>query len=111
MTKKTIKDLSAEFSLMKEEHSNLKTKYDTLAAKYENLEKKYEECCNKKTRTFKCNKCDEEFENLGVLNRHKKNHRTASFEMFECDDCKRCFDEEWKLSARVSQKNQKCSNR
>ena len=38
MTKKTIKDLSAEFSLMKDEHDNLKTKYDTLAAKYETLE-------------------------------------------------------------------------
>ena len=102
MTKKTVKDLSAEFSLMKEEHNNLKTKYDTLAAKYETLEKKYEECCNKKIRVFRCNMCDEEFESIGVLNTHRKNdHQTQSYEMFKCDECKRCFNEEWKLSAHL----------
>ena len=37
MTKKTVKDLSAEFSLMKDEHEKRKTKYDTLAAKYSRI--------------------------------------------------------------------------
>ena len=110
MTKKTLKDLSAEFSLMKEEHNNLKTKYDTLAAKYETLEIKYEECCNKKIRIFKCNKCDEEFETLNDLNRHKKNHQAPSYEIFECDQCKQCFDKEWKLSAHLrSHKKYACN--
>ena len=101
MTKKTVKDLCAEFSLMKEEHNNLKTKYDALAAKYEILDKKYEECCNKKIRAFKCNQCDEKCETLSVLNKHKKKHQTPRYEKFECDECKKCFGEEWKLSAHL----------
>ena len=40
MTRKTVKDLDVEFTLLKEEQNDLKTKYDELATKYGILEKK-----------------------------------------------------------------------
>ena len=53
MTRKTIKDLDAELTLLKKELSDLKTKCEI-------LEEKYAECrMNRKT--FKCNDCDADF--------------------------------------------------
>ena len=101
MTKKTVKDLTLEISQIKVDYANLKTEFDTLSTKYENLEKMYEECLNiKKSLTFKCNKCDEEFESLVILNRHKRIH-TPSNVMLKCDVCEKLFNEEWKLSAHI----------
>ena len=50
-----------------------------------------------------------EFESVGDLDRHKKDHRTPT-QKFECDECKRCFDEEWKMSAHLkSHKKYACN--
>ena len=48
MTKKTIKDLNADFSMLKKDFEDLKNKYDSLEAKYE-------ECMSRMMKLFKCN--------------------------------------------------------
>ena len=100
MTRKTVKDLDAEFTLLKEEQYDLKTKYDELETKYETLEKNYEECLSRKNTTFNCGKCNEVFESLVILNKHKKNHNKSNAKL-RCDECERTFDEDWKLNAHM----------
>jgi uncharacterized coiled-coil DUF342 family protein len=92
MSKKTVKELDAEFILLKKEHQELNSKFDSLSEKYRNLEKMYDECMSKKKTKVKCNNCDENFENKKELIRHQKTHMSRNGS-FKCDDCDKSFDE------------------
>ena len=75
MTRKTIKDLDAEFTLVKEELSDLKTRFALLSEKYEILEKKYDESRMIRKTAFKCYNCDV---SLRDLKKHRKTHNSIT---------------------------------
>ena len=64
MTKKTIKDLDGELTLVKKELKDMRGMFDALAEKYAKLEKSYELLLPK------CNVCDEVFPTKRNLKRH-----------------------------------------
>ena len=96
MTRKTVKDLEGELSLIKKELDQLKSKFDILASKCERLEEK---CGERKSHIFKCDKCDEEFTRKKDLQKHKKKHMSCLPGPFQCDECDSTFNEEWKREA------------
>ena len=98
MTGKTKKDLQAENTALKEEVSNLKIMYETLSEKYENLQTKSTLDTESRKNTFKCNKCDTNFETMREFKAHKNKHDVTN-KMFECDKCERVFNEERKMIA------------
>ena len=58
MTRRTIKDLDEEFSVVKAELTDIKTKMAELLRLCNNIQKSF----NSDKATFKCNVCDEEFD-------------------------------------------------
>lgn len=92
MTKKTIKDLDGELTLVKKELKDMRGMFDALAEKYAKLEKSYELLLPK------CNVCDEVFPTKRNLMRHN-NIQHKKHEQFVCNECEKTFSEEWKLNA------------
>ena len=56
MTKKTVKDLSEEVVILKNENHNLKSMFEALSEKYEKLEKKVSECMLREKTVIQCSK-------------------------------------------------------
>ena len=99
MSKKTVKELDVELSLVKKNLEDMKNKFDSFVVKYESLERKYEECLSNKTNsTFKCSNCDAKFGKKNDLQKHRKSEHPRK-ETFQCDGCEYMFDEKWKLNA------------
>ena len=126
MGKKTIKDVESSLFLLGEEFKDMKTKFDTLfekhdtlvrkndisvekhdslvekydilIRKHEVLESKYDELDSKKKDNLKGNKCVERFETSSDLQNHNKIKHFKKGK-FNCDDCEKCFVEEWKFTA------------
>ena len=96
MTRKTVKDLEVELSLIKKDHEELKAKFAILASKCERLEKTNREG---KSMNFKCDKCEEEFSSKKNLQKHKRIHMSCLPGPFQCDQCDTSFDIEWKCEA------------
>ena len=96
MSRKTVKDLDGELSLIRKLLEELKLKFDILASKYEHLEEK---CGEGKSNFFKCDKCDEEFSRKKDLQKHKRKHMSCLPGVFRCDECDSTFNEEWKREA------------
>ena len=95
----SIKDLEAEFNILKSEVVELKTKINTLVGKYSTLEKKYEKSKKNKA-SFKCKECDEKLLSLNELKKHKEEHISCRG-TFQCVECDKCFKEECKLNEHV----------
>ena len=109
MTGKTKKDLEAENALLKEELSDVKNKLSKLSEKYENLQtnRKPEKNADQ-NQCLRCEKCNRTFEKLTDMKKHKNEHK-AKNDTFDCDQCEKKFNEEWKLCAHVkTHVNYKC---
>ena len=97
--------------LLKGEFKQLEHKYDTLTNKYEALELKIRESMSKTNSIFKCNACDEEFDNQKDMKNHVRNRYYSCDEIYQCDVCDKQFKEEWKFSAHVrSHKKYSCDH-
>lgn len=87
MSVKNKKELQRENSELKEELTVIKSKYDDLSEKLKSLET-----------GFKCNKCDENLANSTAVKKHKT---TESPSIFKCEQCRKVFDQEWKLCSHL----------
>ena len=92
MVKKTIKRLNGSLTVLKNEFKDLKKMYDELYEKCERLEKKDE------ASKPECNVCDEAFSSKKQLMRNNKTYH-AKTGQFDCANCEKSFNEEWKLDA------------
>ena len=95
MTRRTIKDLDEEFSVVKAELTDMKTKMAELLRLCNNIQKSF----NTDKVTFKCDVCDEDFDSSNDLKKHIKNSHRSNQEALQCVGCKRDFNEKWKLDA------------
>ena len=95
-------DLETEFSQIKSSFKVLQTQFNILNDKHEALEKKYDEAVSNKRQVFKCSICDENFNSSANLKKHRGIHETTVWS-FQCDECERVFNEEWKLTAHSKQ--------
>ena len=71
MTKKTVKDLSEEVVILKNENHNLKSMFEALSEKYEKLEKKVSECMLREKTVIQCSKWGKEFGSMKNLRKHR----------------------------------------
>ena len=87
MTGKNKKELQKENSELKEELTDIKTKYDELLERIKSLEK-----------DLNCNKCDKSSANSSSVKKHQNEHIPL---IYECEQCRKEFDEEWKLGSHL----------
>ena len=88
MTGKNKKELLKENLELKEELANIKTKYDQLSDRIKSLETE-----------FKCNKCsDRTSANLTSVKKHQSQDIPL---VYKCEQCRKEFDEEWKLNSHL----------
>ena len=100
MKKKTLNDLNMELNDLKSDFEKLRGNFDDLTKKLDTLEKLHEKCSVMKVKKFKCNKCEEEFDDKDDLKQHRlNNHNTRG--IFKCDLCDWEFSEEWKYDVHV----------
>ena len=87
MVGKNKKELLKENSELKEELADITTKYDKLSERIKTLETE-----------LKCNKCVRTSENSTNVKKHPDQHIPL---MYNCDKCRKEFDEEWKLNSHL----------
>ena len=87
ITGKNKPELLTENSELEEELTDIKTKYDELSERIKSLETE-----------IKCNKCDKTSANSTSVKKHQ--HQLIS-SAHKCDQCRKEFDEEWKLNTHL----------
>ena len=87
MSKKTVKDLEADFSEFKNLFKDLQIKFNLLSEKHEALEKRYDEAMTKKCKDYICVKREKVFSEEWQLKAHCK----IQVERYSCEVCERTF--------------------
>ena len=91
-----FQEFESIFFNLNEEFKNLKGKISNLMNRYSDLEKQLEN--NTKTK-FKCNKCDENLQNIDELQKHKESKACDSVPYpYHCEKCDLLFTSEKQLN-------------
>ena len=79
---------------LKEKLYDLNEKHESLLKNFDTLQKN----CKSRKKTFECSVCDKVFESMVDFKTHKETHGKSN-EVFQCDECGKVANEEWKMSA------------
>jgi hypothetical protein len=93
MAVKTKKEVQAENSELRERLNMVQTNFDKLSNEHKILKA---ELITEKEKHNRCTNCDKILESGKVLKNPKKKSSTGEF---KCDQCKKEFDQEWKMNA------------
>ena len=71
--------------------------FDNLSEEHKSLQTQLKQ--EKEKENHKCNKCENNSENLPNLKKHRSDHMATSPQVFKCDQCIKDFNDEWKMKA------------